>query len=135
MVGSGDWLIPRMNGLPLIQKPPLYFWLEAAAIGTLGASHFTARLVPLGSSVLICVSVFWLMRQFVDEHSPRWSLAALVLNPLYLGGAQYSNFDLLVVGLVTATLALAVSATQVISHARCGLAHTPWQGSPFLERD
>jgi 4-amino-4-deoxy-L-arabinose transferase-like glycosyltransferase len=124
MAGSGDWLIPRMNGLPFIQKPPLYFWLEAAAIGRVGASPFVARLVPLASGVLICVSVFWLVRRFVDEHAARWSLAALVFNPLLFGGAQYANFDLLIAGLVTATLALAVSATQFKSSAR-----TLWLGA------
>ena len=118
MAGSGDWLIPRMNGLPFIQKPPLYFWLEAAAIGTVGANPLTARLVSLASSVLICVSVFWLVRRFSNEHSARWSLAALVFNPLYFGGAQYANFDMLIAGLVTTTLAFAVSATQSTSPAR-----------------
>src|SRR5262245_37252433 len=108
MAGSGDWLIPRMNGLPFIQKPPLYFWLEAAAVGSVGASSFAARLVSLASGVLICASVFWLVRQFVDEHAARWSLAALAFNPLLFGGAQYANFDLLIAGLVTAALAFAV---------------------------
>ena len=124
MAGSGDWLIPRMNGLPFIQKPPLYFWLEAAAIGTVGASPFTARFVSLASSVLICISVFWLVRQFADERAARWSLAALVFNPLYFGGAQYANFDMLIAALVTATLVLAVSATQSTSPAR-----TLWLGA------
>src|SRR5262249_56289855 len=67
MAGSGDWLIPRMNGLPFIQKPPLYFWLEAAAIGTVGASPFTARFVSLASTVLICISSFWLLRHFAHH--------------------------------------------------------------------
>jgi len=91
MAGSGDWLIPRMKGLPFIQKPPLYFWLEAGAIGSVGASPFAARLVSLASGVLICVSVFWLVRRFVDEHAAQWSLAALVFNPLLFGGAQYAK--------------------------------------------
>src|SRR5262245_65853611 len=103
MAGSGDWLIPRMNGLPFIQKPPLYFWLEAAAIGTVCASPFAARLVSLASGVLICVSVFWLVGRFVDEHAARWSLAALVFNPLLFGVAQYANLDLLIAGLVSST--------------------------------
>jgi 4-amino-4-deoxy-L-arabinose transferase-like glycosyltransferase len=118
MVGSGDWLIPRINGLPFIQKPPLYFWLEAAAIGIVGASPFTARLVSLASAVLICVSVFWLARQFVDEHSARWSLAALVFNPLFFAGAQYANFDMLIAALVTGTLTLAVLAIRSPGPAR-----------------
>src|SRR6202008_4765422 len=27
MLRGGDWLVPRLNGLPCIEKPPLYFWL------------------------------------------------------------------------------------------------------------
>jgi 4-amino-4-deoxy-L-arabinose transferase-like glycosyltransferase len=136
MDGSGDWLIPRMNGLPFIQKPPLYFWLEAAAIGTVGANPFSARLVSLASSVLICASVFWLVRQFADEQSARWSLAALVFNLLYFGGAQYANFDMLIAGFVTATLAFAISATQPTSPARAlWLCAYATAGLVFLQRD
>ena len=27
MANTGDWLTPRVNGLPLFDKPPLVYWL------------------------------------------------------------------------------------------------------------
>src|SRR6476660_7634813 len=42
MVRSGDWLVPRIDGLPFVHKPPLYFWIEAAFIKALGISPFVS---------------------------------------------------------------------------------------------
>ena len=28
MLASGDWVLPSFNGLPYLEKPPLYFWLS-----------------------------------------------------------------------------------------------------------
>ncbi len=30
MVARGDWILPHFDGLPYLEKPPLYFWLTAA---------------------------------------------------------------------------------------------------------
>src|SRR5512137_1789116 len=29
MLACGDWILPHFNGLPYLEKPPLYFWLAA----------------------------------------------------------------------------------------------------------
>ena len=29
---GGDWVLPRFDGLPYLEKPPLYFWLAALAL-------------------------------------------------------------------------------------------------------
>jgi len=29
MARDGDWVMPHANGLPYLEKPPLYFWLTA----------------------------------------------------------------------------------------------------------
>jgi 4-amino-4-deoxy-L-arabinose transferase-like glycosyltransferase len=109
---SGDWLVPRIDGLPFLHKPPLYYWLEAMAIGTFGASMLVARLVPLASATIICVCVFWLVRRFADEQAARWSVAVLALNPLFYGGAQFANLDMLVAAMITLTITLAVLAAR-----------------------
>jgi 4-amino-4-deoxy-L-arabinose transferase-like glycosyltransferase len=44
MVESGDWLIPHLNGVPRLQKPPLVYWLTALSLATLGLHEFAARL-------------------------------------------------------------------------------------------
>ena len=44
MLASRDWVVPTFNGVPYVEKPPLMYWLTAAALGTLGPSEFAARL-------------------------------------------------------------------------------------------
>jgi 4-amino-4-deoxy-L-arabinose transferase-like glycosyltransferase len=39
-----DWLIPHLNFLPYLEKPPLVYWLTALSFGGLGYSEFAARL-------------------------------------------------------------------------------------------
>lgn len=43
MVESGDWVIPHFNGLPYLEKPPLYFWLSALMFWLTGPSEWAAR--------------------------------------------------------------------------------------------
>ena len=44
MVTSGDWIIPHVNGLPYLEKPPLYFWLTALTFELFGPSEWATRL-------------------------------------------------------------------------------------------
>jgi 4-amino-4-deoxy-L-arabinose transferase-like glycosyltransferase len=44
MLGSGDWVIPHLNGLDYIEKPPLQYWATAIAYRAFGVTEFSARL-------------------------------------------------------------------------------------------
>ena len=44
MAGSGDWVIPHLNGLAYIEKPPLQYWATALSYEVFGPSEFAARL-------------------------------------------------------------------------------------------
>jgi 4-amino-4-deoxy-L-arabinose transferase-like glycosyltransferase len=54
MLVSGDWVTPRFNGTPFLDKPPLFIWLVAASLRVLGLTEFAAR---LPSALLACVAV------------------------------------------------------------------------------
>jgi len=43
MLESGDWLVPRLNGDPFIEKPPLHFWGMALGMRVLGVNEWGAR--------------------------------------------------------------------------------------------
>ncbi len=58
MVASGDWLTPRLNGVRYFEKPALFYWLQAAAIGLFGRSEFVARLWTAFFGVAGCLSVY-----------------------------------------------------------------------------
>ncbi|MCJ2542335.1 phospholipid carrier-dependent glycosyltransferase [Synechococcus bigranulatus str. 'Rupite'] len=44
MLESGDPLSLVINGEPFFEKPPLFFWLQALAMGALGVNEWAARL-------------------------------------------------------------------------------------------
>lgn len=50
------WIIPHLNGLPYMEKPPLLYWLTALSFSLLGESEWAVRLVPALSS-LGCVAL------------------------------------------------------------------------------
>ncbi len=52
MAASGDWLTPRLNGLKYFEKPPLQYWVTAAAFDAFGVHEWTARLWPVLSTFL-----------------------------------------------------------------------------------
>src|SRR5476649_2473634 len=46
ILSGGDWLIPHLNGLVYLEKPPLQYWLSALSFSAFGPSEFVARLWP-----------------------------------------------------------------------------------------
>ena len=43
MLRSGDWLTPTLNGLPFFHKPPLFYWLDIAAMHVFGQNEVAGR--------------------------------------------------------------------------------------------
>ena len=44
MAASGDWVTPRLDGIKYFEKPPLQYWVTAAAFKAFGENDWTARL-------------------------------------------------------------------------------------------
>jgi 4-amino-4-deoxy-L-arabinose transferase-like glycosyltransferase len=44
MLAGGDWVIPHLNGLAYVEKPPLQYWATALSLRMMGPSEFGARL-------------------------------------------------------------------------------------------
>ena len=43
MLASGDWVVPRLNNLVYIEKPPLQYWATAASYELFGTNVWAAR--------------------------------------------------------------------------------------------
>lgn len=43
MLRTGDWVVPRLNGQPFLEKPPLYWWAQTLAYRALGPTDAAAR--------------------------------------------------------------------------------------------
>ncbi|MEO8165060.1 MAG: phospholipid carrier-dependent glycosyltransferase, partial [Betaproteobacteria bacterium] len=44
MAVTGDWITPRLNDIKYFEKPPLQYWMTAAAYNAFGVHEWTARL-------------------------------------------------------------------------------------------
>ena len=104
MLRSGDWLLPRLDGLPYFHKPPLFYWITAAALSVSHSSLLAARLAPWIGGCLAVAAMFLFTRRWVGREFALWTLLALATTPLLFFGAQYANLDMLVAGCITATI-------------------------------
>ncbi|MES3014009.1 MAG: glycosyltransferase family 39 protein [Pseudomonadota bacterium] len=102
------WLVPTLNGLPFFHKPPLLYWLDAAAMQLLGAHEFAARFGAAVGAWAMGATLFLAMRRWHGARIARIALGVLATTPFFFVGGQYANHDMLVGGLITAAvLALA----------------------------
>jgi 4-amino-4-deoxy-L-arabinose transferase-like glycosyltransferase len=77
MALTGDWIIPHLFGSPYLEKPPLLYWLTAAAFRALGPSEIAGRLPPaLAGALGVLLAGAFARRHF---SSGAGSLAAIVL--------------------------------------------------------
>lgn len=60
MLVTHDFIIPHLNYVPYLEKPPMLYWLTALVYQFMGISAWSARLVPAMAGALICV----VMHQF-----------------------------------------------------------------------
>lgn len=52
MLATGDFIIPHLNGVPYIEKPPLLYWMTAVSYLVFGFNEFAARFIPATSGLL-----------------------------------------------------------------------------------
>ena len=96
MLQSGDWLTPRLNGLPFFHKPPYLYWLEAMSLAAFGVNELALRLVPALHAGLMLVALYWSARVIASEPIARRSVLMLGTSLGFLIGGQYINHDMLV---------------------------------------
>jgi len=121
MLNSGNWLLPTLDGFPFFHKPPLFYWLTGLSLKVFGVSEWAAR----AASVLAASAVAGGLYVFLRRHAPDHRLAPLavgilVTQPLFFGGAQFANLDMLVAAMIALTVLLAADAAHKVQR---GLSH------------
>ncbi len=107
MLQSGNLIVPHLNYVAYVEKPPLLYWLTTLSFWIFGVSEFAAR-IPVALSAVsgILATYFFALRAFGRRHA---ILAAAILatTPLYAVMAQVLTTDMTLTALVTiATFAL-----------------------------
>ncbi len=99
-----DYITPRVNGLPFLDKPPLFFWVESMSVKLFGVHIWSFRIVPALFAILGCLFTFWFASKCYGLKTGMISCLILASNPLYICAANYVNVDMAVAVLIAASL-------------------------------
>jgi len=104
MLLSRDFIIPHLNGVPYIEKPPLLYWLLTASFSIFGFTAFAARLVTVTSATLVCIVMLYFTKKI---HQTRVGILGSVIFASSVGIsiiARMVYFDMLFTLLVSSAL-------------------------------
>lgn len=96
MLMQGDWLTPRIDGIPFFHKPPLLYWMEATAMAVLGATPWAARLVVALHACVMLGLMVACVRHFAGAETARRAGWILGTSMTFLVAGQYVNTDMVV---------------------------------------
>jgi 4-amino-4-deoxy-L-arabinose transferase-like glycosyltransferase len=104
MLATHDFVVPHLNYVTYIEKPPLLYWLTAFSMRVFGVNEFAARFFNAAAAMLgIFATYFFVLRAF----DPRRALLAAVIlatSALYAVMAQVLTTDMLLTALTTVAL-------------------------------
>jgi len=103
---DGDWVTPRLNGVPFLEKPPLSLWLDVAAIRLFGPTTLAVRLASAFAG-LFCVLLLYGVLRRIGRPTTLALLAALLLMTLasfWANARQVGEDALLTLGVTLALL-------------------------------
>lgn len=104
MLVSGDFVTPRLDGVKYFEKPPLFYWLQAAAIKTFGLNTWALRLMPTLFTLLVCLAVYGAGRRLYGRRTGLWSAAILASSFLFYVLGRVIILDMVVTTLMSAAL-------------------------------
>ncbi|MEA3134581.1 MAG: hypothetical protein QOG17_2427 [Gammaproteobacteria bacterium] len=112
MLSGGDWVIPHLNGLAYIEKPPLQYWATAASLAVFGQSEFAVRLYT-ALCALATLAVVWLAARRLWSSAAAWRAAGVLSSMLlFLVLGQLLTLDMSLTFYMTLSLAAFLLAQQ-----------------------
>lgn len=98
-----DWLTPHVDFVPYLEKPPLFYWLNALALGTFGLSAFSARLATALAAIAGVGFTYAIGRDIWGRRAGLAAGAVLATSFGYFVFGRMAMPDMLFTALVTAT--------------------------------
>ena len=127
MLASGDWVVPRLAGLPITEKPPLTYWAVAAAMSLFGRDdEWVVRSYGVPAAIFTALMIAALAARWFGN---RVALAAglMQLSVFYiLQVARVAESDTLLLTAVCAAMCSFAWAAVDSPHGRRDRRWLPW---------
>lgn len=118
MLLSGDFVTPRNNGVVFLDKPALYYWLQALAMALFGVEVWTIRLMPALAGALGVLATFHATRRLYSRRAAWLAAMALACQPLYFLSSQYADMNMEVGVWISVSLLAFLLADHALGRAR-----------------
>jgi 4-amino-4-deoxy-L-arabinose transferase-like glycosyltransferase len=106
MLELRDFIVPHLNYVAYVEKPPLLYWLTALSFRIFGINEFAARLAPAMAALLGVLATFIFADRVMGRRRAVMAAAILATAPLYAVMAQVLTTDML----LSALTAIAIFA-------------------------
>lgn len=103
MLALHDFILPHLNYVPYLEKPPLLYWITALSFLAFGLNEFAARLscaIPALGGIIV---TYLFVRRTFDRSRATLAVAILATTPLYAVMAQVLTTDFIFTFCVTAS--------------------------------
>lgn len=104
MVATGHYVTPRLDGVTYLEKPPLFYWLQAASIKLFGLSEWSMRLWTALLAWIGCLATYAVGRFLFDRRTGIIATVVLATSFLYYGMSHVVTLDMAVSVFITLTL-------------------------------
>ncbi len=101
---SGDYINPLLNGVLFMDKPILYYWLEAFSMHLFGVNNFALRIPPLMFGLASMVTAYLTALRFFNITTAWLATVILGTSPLWFMFSQYASLDIEIAAWLTFTL-------------------------------
>jgi 4-amino-4-deoxy-L-arabinose transferase len=115
---GGPWWLPRLNGLPYVDKPIVHFAAGAVAVRAFGATETAARLPALAFTLGTILVVGAFARRTIGPDAGWHAAVITAATPFTLAYARTVIFDATLTFFVTAALAAFFLAVEAARHDR-----------------
>ena len=82
MIASGNWIVPRLNGLLYFEKPPFGHWMNAISLLVFGETSFAVRFASALSAGASAGLVFFIGRHLFESRAVPYLAAFVFLTTL-----------------------------------------------------
>lgn len=104
MIASGDYVTPRLNGLPYFYKPPLFYWMQCASIKMFGYNRTSLRLASSLMAVVGLCLTYAAARSLYGRRAGWFSACVLATSVLYYVMGLIVTLDMAVAVFISGAL-------------------------------
>ena len=101
MLELRDYIVPHLNYVAYVEKPPLLYWLTAFSYRIFGINEFAARMIPAMSALVGVLATFIFVTRVMGRRRATMAAAILATAPLYAVMAQVLTTDMMLSALTT----------------------------------